>query len=110
MNKSNSIALIINNETVQQENPTKNWWDKLLNTQKKPKKEKEMIIDITISLPKVAPKPKRKVRVFSNFVKVGFDQYSIKIDPFTGYEYVKIDGKRYEIVRDFFNRGVLVEL
>jgi len=85
-----------------------NWYKRFLNVQKKPK-EKEMTIDITISLPKVT-KPKRKVRVFSNFVKVGFEQYSIKIDPFTGYEYVKIEGKRYEILRDFFNRGVLVEI
>lgn len=77
---------------------------------KQPKKEKDMIIDITISLPKATPKPKRKVRVFNNFVKVGFDQYSIKIDPFTGYEYVKINGKRYEIARDYFNRGLLVEV
>lgn len=77
---------------------------------KKPKKEKDMIIDITISLPKSTPKPKRKVRVFNNFVKVGWNQYRIKIDPFTGYEYVKIDGKRYEVVRDYFNQGVLVEI
>jgi hypothetical protein len=77
----------------------------------KTKNKKDMTIDITISLPKAsAPKPKRKVRVFTNFVKVGFDQYSIKIDPFTGYEYVKINGKRYEIVRNIFNRGVLVEI
>jgi hypothetical protein len=77
---------------------------------KKPKKEKDMIIDITISLPKATQKPKRKVRVFNNFVKVGWSQYGIKIDPFTGYEYVKINGKRYEIVRDIFNQGVLIEI
>jgi len=84
----------------------RNWYEELLQTQKQ---QKEMIIDITITLPKVA-KPKRKVRVFSNFVKVGFDQYSIRIDPFSGYEYVKIEGKRYEILRDYYNRGVLVEI
>lgn len=76
---------------------------------KEKENKKDMVIDITITLPK-AQKPKRKVRVFSNFVKVGFRQFSIKIDPFTGYEYVLIDGKRYEIARDFFNRGVLVEI
>ena len=74
------------------------------------KEKKDMIIDITISLPKATPKPKRKVRVFNNFVKVGWDQYAIKIDPFTGYEYVKIKGNRYEVVRDYFNRGILVEI
>jgi len=84
----------------------RNWYEELLKTQKQ---QKEMIIDITITLPKVA-KPKRKVRVFSNFVKVGFDQYSIRIDPFSGYEYVVIEGKRYEILRDYYNRGVLVEI
>lgn len=73
------------------------------------KQQEDMRIELTIKLPK-AQKPKRKVRVFSNFVKVGFDQYSIKIDPFTGYEYVKIDGKRYEIVRNVWGRGVLVEI
>jgi hypothetical protein len=69
-----------------------------------------MIIDITISLPKATPKPKRTVRVFNNFVKVGFDQYKIRIEPWTGYEYVVINGKRYEVVRDYFNQGVLVEV
>jgi hypothetical protein len=111
MNESNNIVLITS-EVIQKPEPKHHcWaWKRYLNLpQKQQTKEKEMIIDITISLPK-AQKPKRKVRVFSNFVKVGFDQYSIKIDPFTGYEYVKIDGKRYEIVRDFFNRGVLVEI
>jgi len=76
---------------------------------KKQINKNNMIIDITISLPKVQ-KPKRKVRVFNNFVKVGFNQYSIRIDPFTGYEYVKINGNRYEIARDIWNRGVLVEI
>jgi|GEM_PF-4996675 hypothetical protein len=73
------------------------------------KQQEDMRIELTIKLP-VAHKPKRKVRVFSNFVKVGFDQYNIKIDPFTGYEYVKIDGKRYEIARNIWGRGVLVEV
>jgi hypothetical protein len=118
MNKSNSIILLTN-EVIQKREPRNlNWaWKKYFNVptlykeleKKQQKPEKEMIIDITISLPK-APKPKRKVRVFSNFVKVGFDQYTIKIDPFTGYEYVKIEGKRYEVARDIFSRGVLVEI
>jgi len=109
MNESNNIVLIAS-EVIQTPKPKNHWWKEYLNLpQKQQKPKEEMIIDITISLPK-AQKPKRKVRVFSNFVKVGFDQYSIKIDPFTGYEYVKIEGKRYEIVRDFFNRGVLVEI
>lgn len=72
------------------------------------KEKKNMILNIEISLPR-ASKPKRKVRVFSNFVKVGWDQYRIHIDPFTGYEYVKINTKRYEVVRNLFNQGVLVE-
>jgi hypothetical protein len=121
MNKSNNIILITN-EVIQKREPLHfNWlWKKSIRDniptlrkeleKKQQKTEKEnMIIDITISLPK-APKPKRKVRVFSNFVKVGFNQYTIRIDPFTGYEYVKIDGKRYEVIRDLFNRGVLVEI
>lgn len=106
---NNELAIIVNNEHTQNLGKPKHWWEEFLSSNKKPKQQKEMIIDITISLPKVV-KPKRKVRVFSNFVKVGFDQYSIRIDPFSGYEYVKIDGKRYEILRDFFNRGVLVEI
>lgn len=73
------------------------------------RKKKDMTIDITISVP-VKSKPKRKVRVFSNFVKVGWDQYSIKIDPYTRYEYVIIKGNRYEVVRDIFGKGYLVEL
>ena len=73
------------------------------------KKKKDMTIDITISVP-VRSKPKRKVRVFSNFVKVGWDQYSIKVDPYTRYEYVIIKGNRYEVVRDIFGKGYLVEL
>jgi len=78
----------------------------------KPKKKKDMTIDIQISLPKARkPRRKQRVRVFTNFVKVGFSQYSIKIDPFTGYEYVKIKGKRYEIHRDIWTgKGVLIEL
>jgi hypothetical protein len=107
MNKSTIVLL--------QEQPKETkyapWYELFRGTQQKETKKKDpMIIDITISLPKVTPKPKRKVRVFSNFVKVGFDQYSIKIDPFSGNEYVKINGVRYEILRDFFNRGVLVEI
>lgn len=110
MYKSNSI-IIGSVETLHTEKSPRNWWQELLKVQKQQKQEKEMIIDITIKLPSVkVEKPKRRVRVFSNFVKVGFNQYSIRIDPFTGYEYVKIDGKRYEIVRDYFNRGVLVEI
>ena len=105
MNKSN-IQIVGRIERRHTEQSPKHWWTELLKTQKQ---QKEMIIDITITLPKVV-KPKRKVRVFSNFVKVGFNQYSIRIDPFTGYEYVKIEGKRYEILRDYFNRGVLVEI
>jgi hypothetical protein len=77
---------------------------------KEPKKENNMILNIEITLPKATPKPKRKVRVFSNFVKVGWDQYAIKVDPYTGYEYVKINGKRYEVVRDYFHSGVLIEI
>jgi hypothetical protein len=108
MNKSNEITILLNNREVPV--TKKHWYEELLKIQQKPKEEKKnMTIDITITLPK-AQKPKRKVRVFSNFVKVGFDQYSIRIDPFTGYEYVKIDGKRYEIARDIYNRGVLVEI
>jgi hypothetical protein len=72
------------------------------------KEKKNMILNIEISLPR-ASKPKRKVRVFSNFVKVGWDQYRIHIDPFTGYEYVKINGKRYEVARDYFRQGYLIE-
>ena len=86
------------------------WYKEFLKVQEKPKEEKKMIIDIVISLPKVAPKPKRKVRVFSNFVKVGWQQYRINIDLFTGNEFVVIEGKRYEVVRDYFNQGVLVEI
>jgi hypothetical protein len=76
---------------------------------KEKKSKKDMTINITISTPKVA-KPKRKVRVFTNFVKVGWDQYSIKIDPYTGYEYVLIKGNRYEVVRDVLGKGYLVEI
>ena len=114
MDKSNSIVLITN-EVIQKPEPkrpfTQTWWKEYLKLPKKQQKpEKEMIIDITISLPKATPKPKRKVRVFNNFVKVGWDQYRINIDPYTGYEYVKIKGTRYEVVRDYFNQGVLVEI
>lgn len=73
------------------------------------RKKNNMVIDITISLPKQAPKPKRKVRVFANFVKVGFDAYAIKVDSFTGTEYVDIKGNRYYVVRDIFGKGYLVE-
>jgi hypothetical protein len=109
MKKSREITILLNEKPVQK--PKLHWYEELVKIQQKPKVEvkKNMTIDITITLPK-AQKPKRKVTVFSNFVKVGFDQYNIKIDPFTGYEYVKIDGKRYEIARDIFNRGVLVEI
>jgi len=77
-----------------------------------PKKEEKpnMTINIEISLPKSQPKPKRKVRVFSNFVKVGWNQYSIKIDHYTGYEYVLINGVRYDVVRNVFGQGYLVEI
>jgi len=77
----------------------------------KPKEtNKNMTIDIEINIP-LKTKPKRKVRVFSNFVKVGYDQYKIRKDYFTGSEYALIDGKRYEIARDFWTgRGYLVEI
>jgi len=76
----------------------------------KPKKEtNKMTIEIEINLP-VARK-KRKVTVFNNFVKVGFDRYRIHKDYFTGYEYALIDGKRYEIAREFWTgKGYLVEI
>lgn len=73
------------------------------------RKKNNMVIDITISLPKQAPKPKRKVTVFSNFVKVGFKGYAIKIDAFTGTEYVDIEDNRYYVVRDVYGKGYLVE-
>jgi hypothetical protein len=72
------------------------------------KEKKNMILNIEISLPR-ASKPKRKIRVFSNFVKIGWDQYRIHIDPFTGYEYIKINGTRYEVVRNFLGQGGLIE-
>ena len=114
MNKSNEILINILNPELYNKGilkvPKLPWYKEFLKVQEKPKEKTEMIIDITISLPKAIQKPKRKVRVFSNFVKVGWDQYRINIDPFTGYEYVKINGKRYEVVRDYFNQGVLVEI
>ena len=73
----------------------------------KEKKKKDMTINITISRP---AQKKHKVRVFTNFVKVGWDQYSIKHDSYTGYEYVIIKGNRYEVVRDIFGKGYLVEI
>ena len=75
---------------------------------KKEEKKSNPVVDITITVSKKTPK--RKVRVFSNFVKVGWDQYSIKHDAYTGYEYVVIKGNRYEVVRDIFGQGYLVEL
>jgi hypothetical protein len=88
----------------------KHWYDEFTSLLNKPeKKTMTTTIDITITLPK-AQKPKRKVRVFSNFVKVGWDQYAIKLDAFTGNEFVLINNTRYEVVRDIFNQGVLVEV
>ena len=77
---------------------------------KKPKERKpNMTIEIEISMP--VAKKKRKVTVFSNFVKAGLDRYRIRRDAFTGYEYVLIDGNRYEIARDFWTgKGYLVEI
>lgn len=73
----------------------------------KKKQKKDMTIDITITRTR---KPrKNKVRVFTNFVKVGWDQYSIKHD-WLGNEYVVIKGTRYEIMRNIFGDGYLVEL
>jgi len=75
----------------------------------KPKQPQRMTLDIVINLS--APKKKRKVTVFNNFVKVGFDQYRIKRDFFTDDEYAIIDGKRYEIYRNpWTGRGYLVEI
>lgn len=107
MNTSRNIIITV--PKLPEKQKKGHWYEMWKDTQQKTKKE-NMIIDITISLPKATPKPKRKVRVFNNFVKVGWNQYSIKIDPFNGYEYVKIDGKRYEIARDVFHQGVLVEI
>jgi hypothetical protein len=73
------------------------------------RKKDDMIIDIEIRVPVAKPK-KNKVRVFSNFVKVGFQQYSIKKDFWTDNEYVVIKNHRYEILRDVFGKGYLVEL
>jgi len=83
---------------------------KKFNLVKEPKKEKKrnVVLDITITLPR--KKAKRRVTVFSNFVKVGWDQYSIKHDHYTGYEYVIIEGERYEVVRDVCGQGYLVEV
>lgn len=86
----------------------------LFDKKEQPKQQEEMIIDINIKLPVNTvkkEKKKKKVTVFTNFVKVGYNQYRIKVDPFTGYEYVLIKGKRYDIFRDIWTgRGVLVEL
>jgi hypothetical protein len=74
----------------------------------KEEKENKRTVNITLSL--VTKKDKKhKVRVFSNFVKVGWDQYSIKRD-WLDNEYVIIKGNRYEVVRDIFGQGYLVEL
>lgn len=82
---------------------------KELNAEKEEKKSNKVVLDITITIP-AKKRPKRKVKVFSNFVKVGWDQYSIKYDRYTGYEYVIIDGVRYEIARNAFGQGYLVEI
>ena len=76
---------------------------------KERKSKNNMKVNITISVPKKVAK-KHKVRVFTNFVKVGWDQYSIKRDFFTDREYVIIKGNRYEIVRNIFGQGYLDEL
>lgn len=114
MNKSKTILINVTNPELYNKGitqiPKLPWYKEFLTVQEKPKKKSNMILNIEISLPKVTPKPKRKVRVFNNFVKVGWDQYSIKIDPYTGYEYVKINGKRYEISRNIFNQGILIEM
>jgi hypothetical protein len=78
-------------------------------TGKERKNKDNMIINVKISVPKKVEK-KHKVRVFSTFVKVGWNQYSIKRDFFTDREYVIIKGNRYEVVRDVFGQGYLVEL
>ena len=71
------------------------------------KEEPKMIIDITITRP--APKKREPkvlpVRVFNTFVKIGYRQYKIYIDLFDGYEYVTIDGIRYEVNRPAFGSG-----
>lgn len=70
------------------------------------KKEPKMVIDITIT--RSAPKKEKKVypiKVFTTFVKIGYNQYKIYIDPFEGYEYVTIDGERYEVERPLFGTG-----
>ena len=103
----NSKELVI---TINDKVPTVEKILRELDFEDKEKKEnKKVVLDITISLP-AKKRPKRKVRVFSNFVKIGWDQYSIKHDCYTGYEYVIIDGTRYEIMRNIFGQGYLVEL
>jgi len=71
------------------------------------KEEPKMVIDITITRP--APKKREPqvlpIRVFNTFVKIGFKQYKIYIDLFDGFEYVIIDGTRYEVVRPAFGSG-----
>jgi len=71
------------------------------------KKEKpKMIIDITITRP--APKKEKKaypIKVFTTFVKIGYNQYKIYVDPFEGYEYITIDGERFEVERPLFGSG-----
>lgn len=70
-------------------------------------KKPEMILDITITIP--APKKKEPklipIKVFTTFVKIGYNQYKIYIDPFQGIEYVTIDGERFEIERPVFGTG-----
>jgi hypothetical protein len=45
-----------------------------------------------------------KMQVFHNFVKVGYDVYDIYLDE-SDNEFVKIDGRKYWIDRDYYGNG-----
>ena len=47
------------------------------------------------------------VTVHDTFVKVGYDYFVIKVDPYTEEEYVKIDGKVYLVKRGRNGEGYL---
>lgn len=62
-------------------------------TTRKKKSSSELVLD--------------KVQVFHDYVQVGWDNFDIMVDLRTGKEFVKVDGRKYNVERDMWGKGRL---
>jgi len=74
-------------------------------------KEKEYEIEITIEVPKRKKFKKvdvyEKITILERWVKIGYKMYRRQFDPWTGDEFIIVDGDTYNIKHDRYGKEFL---